>query len=106
MPTSQTKVLTKATLTVSFDTKKAVCGFQSRGRFAPLNIYGLINKVPENIRFFCTPCCVVISTILEVNVKFDNLEGKLCKTLEDIQARLSDQFKALELKLQKFEVID
>lgn len=70
------------------------------------DMYSLINKVPENIRFFCTPCCAVISTILEVNVKFDNLEGKLCKTLEDIQARLSDQFKALELKLQKFEVIN
>ena len=70
------------------------------------DIYGLIIKVPENIKFFCTPCCEVISTILEVNAKFNNLDGKFCKTLENIQTQLSDQIKALELKLQKFEVID
>ena len=60
------------------------------------DMYDLINKVPENIKFFCTPCCAVILT---VNAKFNNLDGKLYKTLEDIQARLSDQIKALELKL-------
>ena len=70
------------------------------------DMYGLINKVPENIKFFCTPCCAVISTILEVNTKFNNLDGKFCKNLEDIQTRLSDQIKALELKLKKFEVVD
>ena len=70
------------------------------------DIYGLINNVLENIKFFCTPCCAIISTILEVNVKFDNLEGKFCKTLEDIQVRLSDQIKTLELKLQNLDKVD
>ena len=70
------------------------------------DIYDLINDVPENIKFYCTPCCAIISTILEVNVKFDNLEGKFCKTLEDIQVRLSDQIKTLELKLQNLDKVD
>ena len=69
-------------------------------------MYGLINEVPENIKFFCTACCAVISTILEVNTKLNNLDGKFCKNLEDIQTRLSDQIKALELKLKKFKVVD
>ena len=49
---------------------------------------------------------LAISTVLEVNAKFDNLGGKLCRTLEDIQARLLDQIKALDLKLQEFEAVD
>ena len=44
------------------------------------DIYGLLNNVPENIKFFCTSCCAIISTISEVNVKFDYLEGKFCKS--------------------------
>ena len=40
-----------------------------------------------------------------MNAKIDNIEGKLCKSLEDTQARLLDQIKALELKLQKFQEI-
>ena len=69
-------------------------------------MYGLINNVPENIKFFCTPCCKVIATVLEVNIKIDNLEGKFSKSLEDTQAKLLEQFKALELKLQKIQAID
>ena len=59
-------------------------------------MYGLINKVPENIKFFCTLCCSVFSTIFDtsacldgalslVKVKLDDMEGKLCKCLEDVQ---------------------
>ena len=69
-------------------------------------MYGLINNLPENIKFFCTPCCKVITTVLEVNIKIDNLEGKFSKSLEDTQAKVLEQFKALELKLQKIQAID
>ena len=44
--------------------------------------------------------------MLEVNIKIDNFEGKLSKSLEDTQAKLLEQFKALELKLQKIQAID
>ena len=70
------------------------------------DMYGVINNVPENVKLFCTPHCAIISTILEVNIKFDNLEGKFCKTLEDIQVQLSDQIKTLEQKLQNLDKVD
>ena len=70
------------------------------------DMYGLINNVPKNIKFFCTPCCAIISTILEVNVNFDNFEGKFCKTLNDIQVQLSNQIKELEQKLQNLDKVD
>ena len=41
-----------------------------------------------------------------MNVKFDNLEGKFSKTLEDIQVQLSDQIKTLEQKLQNLDKVD
>ena len=44
--------------------------------------------------------------MLEVNIKINNFEGKFSKSLEDTQDKLLEQFKALELKLQKIQAID
>ena len=46
------------------------CGNWEHKTCAHVNddMYGLINKVPENIKFFCTP---VISTIFEMNASLD-----------------------------------
>ena len=75
------------------------------------NIYAEINDVPKNIKFFCTPCCSVISFFLEmhgalddalssVNVKLDNLEAKFTKSLDDINTKLSIQLNDIESKLK------
>ena len=39
-------------------------------------------------------------------VKLDDMEGKVYKSLEDVQTRLSNQIKELEFKLQGFDIAD
>ena len=74
------------------------------------NIYAEINDVPMNIRFFCTPCCSVISSILEMHVALDNvtssitaklsnLEDKVAKSLDDVSNKLSHQLQEIQAKL-------
>ena len=74
------------------------------------NIYAEINDVPMNIRFFCTPCCSVVSSILEMHVALDsvtssitaklgNLEDKVAKSLDDVSNKLSHQLQEIEAKL-------
>ena len=45
------------------------------------NIYAEINDVPMNIRFFCTPCCSVISSILEMHVALDSVTSSITAKL-------------------------
>ena len=70
------------------------------------NIYAEINDVPMNIRFFCTPCCSVISSILEMHVALDSVTssitaklGNLAKSLDDVSNKLSHQLQEIEAKL-------
>ena len=79
------------------------------------DMYKLINEVPKNIKFFCTPCCSVIATLMEVDSsldsailmlkeKLENLELKFCNSLQDVQTHLSDRVRELELNFQGSDV--
>ena len=89
-----------------------MCGDWEHSQCAKVSdeLYVLLDKVPDNVKFFCTPCSLVVPKVLEsynemsdctkiVNEKISYLENKLTQGLTDISKQFSEQLKMIESKL-------
>ena len=79
-------------------------------------LYVVLDKVPDNVKFFCTPCSSVVPRVLKfyndmndctkvVNEKISFLENKLSQGLTNISKQFSEQLKIIESKLADAPVV-
>ena len=79
-------------------------------------IYSMMDKVPNNVMFFCTKCVAIIPSVLKLHMtmesSMESVEGKLktleCKfsnALQEVNQSLSTKLSEIEARL-KVPVID
>ena len=89
-----------------------MCGCWEHKQCAKVSdeLYVLLDKVPDNVKFFCTPCSSLVPRVLKfyndmsdctkvVDEKISYLENKLSQGLTNITKQFSEQLKTIESKL-------